>query len=541
MANTFYVVTVITNHPDDVPLTKTYRLNKGRLVKETAAQLKSGSYKVMRVNTPKAFMELWQGLTPAQTLAYGVPKALQRRHTNGGIYSTNVFSRRSALGRINDGDTTRKKDDFMWYEGWSVMMLDYDPQDGAKVMTHDEILAALGSAVPAMRNAPMVLAHSTSTYIYDKKTGEQLKGDGGKRVYVFVANGTDIEHFAAILIERLWLKGYGFFTVNEDGNASARTIIDTTVFQPQRFDFSGASCSNDLEQRRPPAIVVNPDATPLDISSKAFRRLSAKQVHTVNDRKGTERAKVKGECNAVLTKRAELHKGEGLSGNYAGIAKSRYLPLDFVVQVNATERVTVKALMNSKITYLRDPLEPSYGGDRDGVAWVKRHESGEVTIFSHAHGGQVYFLPDPDNVLSTKKRRMGIMATMPLATGVTAFDPALLPDELTTKIDATRGYEPETAFFAVIQSAMRNGMVNAKELYQFLNSLAVEHPASSLWREAKSWGQDIFDAFWMRVYFKSLDDVHPFGSLVNPDPDEIGFTKPEFMTAANDKNMKGAA
>jgi hypothetical protein len=89
---------------------------------------------------------------------------------------------------------------------------------------------------------------------------------------------------------------------------------------------------------------------------------------------------------------------------------------------------------------------------------------------------------------------------------------------------------------------MRNGMINAKEVYAFLGSLPPEHPAGNLWREAKTWGNEIFGSFWMRAYFKSLDEVHSYGSWANPDIDEPVFVKPAFMNAANDNNnnMKGA-
>lgn len=124
---------------------------------------------------------------------------------------------------------------------------------------------ALTSVMPSLVDAPYVLSHSASTYIYNGNDETCFKGEGGKRVYIFVAEGSDISRAAKVLGSRLKLAGHFSFKVSKSGQLMERTLIDEAVYQPERLDFcGGAECMPPLVQRRPSALAFNDNAGPVD-------------------------------------------------------------------------------------------------------------------------------------------------------------------------------------------------------------------------------------------------------------------------------------
>lgn len=73
----------------------------------------------------------------------------------------------------------------------------------------------------------------------------------GQRIYIHVADASDIKRAGDALSDRLWLAGYGYFLVGEAGQLLERCLFDTSVWQPTRLDFAaGANCIAPLQQRR---------------------------------------------------------------------------------------------------------------------------------------------------------------------------------------------------------------------------------------------------------------------------------------------------
>ena len=87
----------------------------------------------------------------------------------------------------------------------------------------------------------------------------------GQRVYVPVADAQDIPRAGAALYARLWLAGHGRFDVSASGALLDRSLIDASVWQPERLDFAGgAQCGPGLEQRREEPKLFNGAAAFMD-------------------------------------------------------------------------------------------------------------------------------------------------------------------------------------------------------------------------------------------------------------------------------------
>lgn len=540
-----YLATIITQAPPAIFISKAYtRQSDGSLHKETGGKLKRGTWEAVRINSAQAFADMLTTLDHNTAITYGLPKLFLRKESSKGvIVSSALHGKLTHYDKLPASTILRTRSHFDWHNGQlgefgSIMMIDYDPQQGQKLLTADEFMSVLIDAVPAIASAPAVVSHSTSTFIYDSATGEQLVGEGGKRVYLFVRNGADIPRFASILADRLWLNGHGFCAVDRAGKIRERLPIDTSVYQPERFDYTSAFCGEGLEQKRPAPVVINADALPLDISTKAIRGVNNKQRHAINERKGYEASKLYGERQRVIKER----ESAGTKHPYSGIEGSRYLPSDFIIQISGNKTLTVQEITERPSAfagiYTRDPLEPDYAGGRDGVAYISHNpRTDELTIYSHAHGGQVYNLPDSTKAREIKTARLAYSLKMARQFGEPLDTAAMMASEVGKKIEQTRGYAAETGLFAIVQSAMGYGVCNAKEVYDILESIPDGHVAGDLWRESKTWSKELSDSFWFRLFFKSLDTVHAFGSVNNPDISSMtAQTAPAFMTT--NKNNK---
>ena len=76
--------------------------------------------------------------------------------------------------------------------------------------------------------------------LFNRDTRKWLPGSKGEHIYLAIADGADIERALKCLQQRLWLAGYGFHVVGAGGQLLDRSIIDATVYGPERLVFEGA-------------------------------------------------------------------------------------------------------------------------------------------------------------------------------------------------------------------------------------------------------------------------------------------------------------
>ena len=137
-------------------LSKRFHLDaQEQLVKQGGGQLVAGEAQRLALGSLVELAALLPQLTPGQALAYGVPAhetarvvthdALRRVHESAGSF-----------GKATDGVPViaRDREHFQWPAGPGILMLDYDPPEGADPLSPPRFREALYEAWPALRAAP---------------------------------------------------------------------------------------------------------------------------------------------------------------------------------------------------------------------------------------------------------------------------------------------------------------------------------------------------------------------------------------------------
>ncbi|MCH8491132.1 MAG: hypothetical protein LAT81_14555 [Oceanicaulis sp.] len=384
-------------------LSKLYRLTDSAEVRtEPGGSLVRGTYERRECSDPVQLAQLIDGLQPNQALAFGVAR----------VETAPVASRRVA----EDGDITRTREHFDWPAGPGWLMLDYDPEATDAPFDRDGLLEVLAEAWPEIKRAPVVLGDSGSSHIYRADTGECVKGRGGLRCYVLVADARDIPRAGAALHMRLWLAGFGFYSVSASGSLLERSPVDAVVWQPERLDFAaGAKCVPPLEPRRPPAESRNNEAAPIDTRA-TLPDLTPGELETLEEPRCTARERVAPEQAMqreewVEQRLAEIEPEdvEAARARLTDAVTSRRLYGDFMLRHQSGETVTVGRLLDDPDRWhgerFADPLEPDYRGDMR-IAWLNLKSGGRPYIHSHAHGGSRYTLTRASATLKAQAGQM---------------------------------------------------------------------------------------------------------------------------------------
>ncbi|MFV8834741.1 hypothetical protein ACNSTU_07210 [Aquisalimonas sp. APHAB1-3] len=379
---------ITATNPDR--LSKQFVLQNGELIKYPAGSLVRGHYERLSVSGPRALAEVLQSLRPNQALCFGAASA-----------ETATIASRNAT---RDGDINRTRDCFHWPSGPGWLLLDYDPPEGTEPLNVADLHTELCEACPALEQAPALMGSSGSAHIYNGDTGEGLKGAGGLRDYVLVADARDIPRAGQVLFDRLWLAGFGYFTVSKSGALLPRSRVDACVWQPERLDFAaGASCVPPLEQRRPEPVVLNPDASPLDTATAlpdltatererleeiqaGAREAVAAAQQTAREAWINERLKAKGIDSHNTEARERLHQAVS-NGQLFG---------EFELIHESGDRVTVGDLLDKPERWhgkrFADPLEPDYSNGDQRICVANLLSGRKPYLYSHAHGGQSFRL-----------------------------------------------------------------------------------------------------------------------------------------------------
>lgn len=246
----FPVSLITAERPDR--LAKHFHYNgQGELLKEPGGNLLQGYYERQLLVGLTALVGLIEGLAPNQALCFGIAQ----------VENAKIVCQHA----LEHGAIARTREFFDWPDGSGILMLDYDPRDGKAPLDRNQLLESLFEVCPTLREAPMAVGASGSTFIYDSRTNVQVRGPGGLRIYILVKSAKDIPRAGKVIFERLWLAGCGYVAVSKSGRMLLRTLVDAAVWQPERLDFAaGAACESPLEQRRPPMEVLNDGGDPFD-------------------------------------------------------------------------------------------------------------------------------------------------------------------------------------------------------------------------------------------------------------------------------------
>lgn len=391
-------LSVITSEKPE-RISKGFRMSDGRLEKLPGGNLIRGTVKVRAIDSLDDLARLLSGLTPAQALAYGIPP-----EGTSVILTRKEFEARGQPA----GYTSRTNDRFSWPDGAGVLMIDYDPSKDGEVLDRVALVDRIRSAAPGLADATMLWLPSASSCIWYE--GAELSGIKGQRLWIMVANASDIARAGSVLADRLWLAGHGWYEISKSGSLLPCTLVDASVWQPSRLDFAGgAACSGALKQRRGDPVQIGngteivdtvsslPDLTAdekerlaqIQRQAKAVKQGEAEAVRNswvgARVREMTEKT---GDAPEALT-RAEAAAHQALD--------EQKLADDFILHVEidgAVKPVSVHELLDDPARWnekhCRDPVEPDYDGGRlVGKIYLMRPQP---SVHSFARGGAVYHL-----------------------------------------------------------------------------------------------------------------------------------------------------
>jgi hypothetical protein len=235
----------LTKITSDTPLSKRFSLdNEGKLVKGSGGNMRSGLAELLHIQNLSELKNVIGELNINQALAFGVPKGASVGQSLRVLTKRGVNSNPDAISR------SRK---FFEYPGKrGVLLLDYDPP---KNLGHSpsptELRGMLIQVAPALAQREMLISASASSFIY-KDDGTRLNGLRGMHIFLSVADAGDIPAIGAAIDALCWLKGLGHVEISQNGAKLLRSLVDTSVWQPERLSFdAGAHCGSGLYQRRP--------------------------------------------------------------------------------------------------------------------------------------------------------------------------------------------------------------------------------------------------------------------------------------------------
>jgi|GEM_PF-1853080 putative DNA primase/helicase len=377
-------------------LTKTFRLEDGKLVKESGGNMVEGSVKLCQISELTEFSDVITSLGLNQALCYGVPKHAKVGDEKRLLSERMIASDKNAISRTNAN--------FEWpADSNGILMIDYDPAPGKTPMSQEELVKVLKGTVSELKDLEMLWIPSSSSFIYNSGTDEQLTGLRGQRLYMIIQDPRDIPRVGELIFKRLWLAGHGRIEVGKAGQLLVRSIIDASVYQQSRLDFAaGAYCEAPLEQRRGEPQIISGNLKTLD--SKTIRDLSIAEGRRYETLVTAEKIKLKPEAAKVRKTRIEEkvtehppEEQEEARIRYTRAYEDGELTGDFVLTVvvhGSEESVTVDDILEAPERYdkLRtlDPVEPAYN-HCDDVGMLNL--SGDrPNLYSHAHGGKMYLL-----------------------------------------------------------------------------------------------------------------------------------------------------
>jgi hypothetical protein len=293
-----------------------------------------------------------------------------------------------------------------------VLFLDIDAAHGAAGLeSAAAVHRALIEAVPALAAAGALVQPSSSAGIVNSDTGEVLKPAGSWHVYILVADASDIERCGRAIYERTWLAGHGRYAVSRAGRLLDRSLVDQSVWQPERLDFAGSvRMAPPLVRRAPAGAAFNSAAGFFD--SRRVLDLNSDERTRFEQLKADAKAPMEGEAAQRREQWALEHaKARVQSENWDGderdererqyfrdyLAAAEYgrLPVSLLLYPEDGEPVTVGDVLREADKWndqrFADPLDPDYRDD-PRVAVFFRNSGTRPQIYSHAHGGCTYSL-----------------------------------------------------------------------------------------------------------------------------------------------------
>ena len=437
--------------PKNDRLTKALTLDGGVLHKDSSPNL----YRGRAVILERPLGEILDGIAANACHVYGT--------FAGAVGAERILTTKERRG---GGRIARCREDLCFDPCFSgVLMLDHDPRDAAvpaiPALSEAELIDALAAIFPPFAEAARLVTASASAGIHRKDTGELVHDSRGAHVYFAVKNPADIPRFGAALVKRLWLEGRGGIVIAKNGALLERTIIDETVFQPERVDYAApAMLSPNLERRAAPPSFTSGgylDTERLSDLSEAeeseyrrivneARRAAKPQADEVRAAAIESSAHVIAEKQGIALEAARTIATAAVGAERADLFRS-FFPLTFARHgaVSVADVFADPSRFDGEA--LADPIEgPDYGRTTAKMFW----NGGEQPIVhSMAHGGgRTFFLHNHDQVViepvTTENDVTNVTAVTPTAGAASGCNGTERPDvTAVTNADQPEPEQPE--------------------------------------------------------------------------------------------------
>lgn len=411
-AATFTAALTIVTNAGQKPLTKTYKLENGEVSKISAGNMVSGVAEQRSFTTATDLAAILNNLNANQAVLYGVTAKPSVKVCTKSAYDEMPQDEKAQ-------HVTRSNDHFNWGSNAGVLMLDYDPATGAEPLTQAQFLDCIRAVLPELDSFAHVKGYSSSSFI--NNGSDPITQEKGQRLYLIIADASDTTRAGKVLFDRLRLAGHASFEISRAGTLLERSIIDSSVWQPSRFDFAAAAnCIAPINTTRTNFTANN--GAVLD-TAKALADLTqgeqaqlASIVARGHETLRQDIAEIK--ATYVIEQAAKQLKSQGIENptaeqqDAAHAAVNRALDTDilrgdFIITLHDKTEVSVLEILDNPIKYhnagCKDPLEPEYNNFAN-TAKIYLY-GGQPKIHSFAHGSRTFKLirqPKEIQVLSGK-------------------------------------------------------------------------------------------------------------------------------------------
>jgi hypothetical protein len=374
--------------------------NDGELYKEILPPAYKGKFETLQFSSLQDFNKFLSSVDNNMAVTYGLFKG-----ENSGKFVSK--SLKEGEYRYVRKMKTRTREAMEWGNSSGILFLDYDPPVSSKAMTKEELISAIRETCPFLNEVEMLWRPSSSSLIENANTGETISEIAGQHLYIIAEKASEIPELGQEIAKRLWLNGYGRFDISKAGIALKKTIVDTTVWQPERLDFvGGAEVSSPLSQKKLVGKIIKGKKRCISLNDIA--QLDAHEIRTLDHLMREKRKEVEFTC---YIKRDEFKKqmlkrtlGEDFNEENSEHFKRRahllaalmdgVLYEDFILRTRNGTEVSVGEILDQPDKYNRkrfaDPLEPDYRND-NRIAWARLNVV-HPFIYSFAHGGRRFLL-----------------------------------------------------------------------------------------------------------------------------------------------------
>jgi hypothetical protein len=372
------------------PLTKAFAYVDGKIEKTPSAQMITGTA-TRKLTTFREYADRVMAADCKTAMGYG-------QYSSDYPDSVNIVVAKQT--RPSDNYIARTREFFSFQSGPGIFMGDHDPSPFGPVLTPDELLSILIDIHPDIANAAIFIRGSVSAGVHKK--GEHPLPNSGHHLYIAVADAADISRYGHALVEKLWLRGYGFIALSKRGDALVRTVIDSAVFSPERLDFVGKPIiqGNQLTYAAPESKLI--EGCLLDTSTlpsltleekSQFQALVEAAKAKIKKKAGKLKNDWKAKTVAELVERGASEKEAKKTADKICSGSGQNLYDEFPLEFTSAGIVTINQVLANPNDYdeqtLADPVEGrEYGRMTAKFYW----NDGSPVINSMAHGGCVYFL-----------------------------------------------------------------------------------------------------------------------------------------------------